>query len=626
MSNPHELEEEEFTTQINGHTLQRILAQTWSHKEMLVGFVILIAVAAFLDSLFTYMSKLLIDDGIVAGDRDAIVRIITIYGALIVVQSATVFGFIYMTGLLGERIRYDLRKLIFAHLQKLSLSYYNRTPIGWIMSRATSDTDRLAELVTWGILDSAWGLFNIITAVGFMLYINVPLALIVGAVIPIIVVVAFQFKKRIIGEYRHVRRINSQITGHYNETITGVRVIKSLGRERENLQEFGGLTSNMYRAGFRAAWLSALFLPTVQLISSGAVGVVIYFSGWQAANINVGGTTLTIGGIQAFITYVTFMLWPVQEMARVYAEMQQAIASGERIFALIDAEPEIVDRANATDPGTLRGDIVFDNVDFYYEPASPVLTNFNLTVSQGETIALVGPTGGGKSTIVNLICRFFEPKAGEIRINGVDYTHLTQHAIQSNVGMVLQTPHLFSGSIRDNIRYGRLEATEVEIEEAAQIVGAHEFILALDKGYDEQVGEGGSLLSVGQKQLISLARAVLANPDIFIMDEATSSVDTLTEVLIQQGMEVLMEGRTSFIIAHRLSTIRNADRILVIENGRISEMGSHSELLRQRGHYYRLYTQQFRREMEREINPFADGESTLAESKETEATSQLTPA
>jgi ATP-binding cassette subfamily B protein len=605
VSNPNEFEEEEFSTQFNGHTLQRILAQTKPHWPMLVGFVLLIAVAAFLDSLFTYMSKLLIDEGIVAGDRAAITRIITIYASLIVVQACTVFGFIYMTGLLGERIRYDLRKTLFAHLQKLSLSYYNRTPVGWIMSRATSDTDRLAELVTWGILDSSWGLFNIVTAVGFMLYINVPLALIVSVVIPIIVFVAVQFKQRIIGEYRNVRRINSQITGHYNETITGVRVIKSLGRERENLTEFGELTGSMYKASYRAAWLSALFLPTVQLLSSAAVGLVIYFSGWQAANINVGGTTLTIGGIQAFITYVTFMLWPVQEMARVYAEMQQAIASGERIFSLIDAEPEIVDRPGAIDPGTLRGDIVFDNVDFNYEAGSPVLSNFNLTVAQGETIALVGPTGGGKSTIVNLICRFFEPKSGTITINGVDYTQLTQHAIQSRVGIVLQTPHLFSGTIRENIRYGRLDATDAEIEQATQIVGAHEFILGLDNGYDEQVGEGGSLLSVGQKQLISLARAVLANPDIFIMDEATSSVDTLTEGLIQQGMEVLMEGRTSFVIAHRLSTIRNASRILVIENGRISEMGSHSELLRHRGHYYRLYTQQFRREMERELNPFA---------------------
>lgn len=614
MSNPNEFEEEEFNTQLNGRTLQRILAQTKPHWKLLVTFLLLIALAAFLDSLFTYMSKLLIDDGIIARDPAAVRRIITIYGALVVVQAGSVFGFIYITSLLGEKIRLDLRQKLFAHLQKLSLSYYNRTPVGWIMSRLTSDTDRLAELVTWGILDSAWGVFNIITAVGFMLYINVPLALIVTLVIPIIVYVAILFKQRIIVEYRKVRRINSQITGHYNETITGVRVIKSLGRERENLGEFGSLTSNMYRAGFRAAWLSALFLPTVQLISSAAVGVVIWYSGWQVQSVNIAGTTLTIGGIQAFITYVTFMLWPVQEMARVYAEMQQAIASGERIFALIDADPEIVDRPEAIDPGTLRGDIVFDNVDFYYEESSPVLTDFNLTVKQGETIALVGPTGGGKSTIVNLICRFFEPKSGEIRINGTDYTKLTQHAIQSRVGIVLQTPHLFSGTIRENIRYGRLDAADSEIEEAAKIVGAHGFILELENGYDEQVGEGGSLLSVGQKQLISLARAVLANPDIFIMDEATSSVDTLTEALIQQGMEVLMEGRTSFVIAHRLSTIRNASRILVIENGRISEMGTHSELLRLRGHYYRLYTQQFRREMEREYNPFAASEDGASDS------------
>jgi ATP-binding cassette subfamily B protein len=406
-----------------------------------------------------------------------------------------------------------------------------------------------------------------------------------------------------------VRRINSKITGAYNETITGVRVVKALGREEENLEDFGQLTGDMYKAGYRAAWLSALFLPVVQIISTVAVAAIIWYSGWQATNITVLGSEMTIGGIQAFITYVTFMLFPIQEMARVYAEMQQAVASGERIFSLLDSEPEITDRSDALDPGTMRGDIEFDNVDFYYEKESPVLTGFDLKVSQGETIALVGPTGGGKSTIVNLICRFFEPKAGTIRIGNVDYTTMSQHAIQSRIGMVLQTPHLFSGTIRENIRYGNLDASDDEIEEAAQMVGAQEFIAKLPDGYDEQVGEGGSLLSVGQKQLISLARAVLANPDIFIMDEATSSVDTLTEALIQKGMDTLMQNRTSFVIAHRLSTIRGANRILVIENGKITEMGNHAELLRLRGHYYRLYTQQFRRELEREYDPFASIES-----------------
>ncbi len=608
MSNPHEFEEEEFSTQFNGQTIRRILAQTKPHWPMVVGFLTLISSAALLDSIFTYLSKLLIDEGIVARDLDAMRRILTIYGSLILAQAGMVFGFIYLTAKLGELIRYDLRKALFAHLQRLSLAYYNKTPVGWIMSRVTSDTDRVAELVTWGILDVSWSVFGILASVYFMMIIDFKLALIVTIVIPIIVVVGIQFKQRIILEYRKVRKINSKITGAYNETITGVRVIKALGRERENLEQFGGLSGSMYRAGYRAAWLSALFLPTVQLISAFAVGAVFWYSGRQAEQINLGVTTLSIGGIQAFITYVTFMLWPVQEMARVYAEMQQAVASAERMFSLMDSRPDIVDRPQAVDPGTLVGDIVFDHVDFYYEPESPVLTDFNLTVQRGETIALVGPTGGGKSTIVNLICRFFEPKAGTISINGLDYTHMTQHAIQSRIGMVLQTPHLFSGTIRENIRYGRLAATDAEIEAAAKMVGAHEFIVALKHGYDEQVGEGGSLLSVGQKQLISLARAVLADPDVFIMDEATSSVDTLTETLIQRGMETLMEGRTSFIIAHRLSTIRNADRILVIENGRIAEMGSHRELLRQHGHYYRLYTQQFRRQLEREYDPFAPGE------------------
>jgi ATP-binding cassette subfamily B protein len=290
------------------------------------------------------------------------------------------------------------------------------------------------------------------------------------------------------------------------------------------------------------------------------------------------------------------MIWPIQDLARVFAELQNAIASAERIFSLLDTEPDIVDQPGAIDPGTVRGDIQFERVSFYYEQGKPVLDDFTLTIRHGETIALVGPTGGGKSTIVNLLCRFYEPKSGAVRIAGRDYRELTQHALQSRLGIVLQTPYLFSGTIRENIRYGRLDASDDEVETAAAMAGAHPFIATLPKGYEQEVGEGGTLLSVGQKQLLSLARAVLARPEIFIMDEATSSVDTLTEALIQQGMETLMEGRTSVVIAHRLSTIRRADRILVIEGGRIAEIGSHSELLRARGHYYNLYTQQFRQE------------------------------
>jgi ATP-binding cassette subfamily B protein len=586
--------EEEFTTQFSGKTMARILSQVKPYWRWVAGFMLTVALASALDSYFTFLSKRIVDEGILAGDRATLIHLVVTYGLLIVVRAVDVFGFIFLAGVLGERVQYDLRQKMFHHLQDLSFSYFDRTPVGWIMARVISDSRRIADLVTWGLLDITWGALSIASAAYFMLIINWKLALIVFAVIPMLVVVAAQFRKKIIVEYRKVRKINSRITGAYNENITGVRVVKALGREEENLREFSQLSGEMYRASYRAAWLSALFLPAVQLISAGAVGSIVWYGGLQA---QWGG--MTVGGIQAFISYVTFMLWPVQDLARVYAEMQHAVASAERVFSLIDAVPEVTDQPGAVDPGTLRGDIEFDGVDFWYEPDKPVLTDFNMEVKQGETIALVGPTGGGKSTIVNLFCRFYEPQRGTIRIGGRDYTRLSLHAIQSRIGVVLQTPHLFSGTIRENIRYGRLDATDKEVEEAARLASAHDFIVTLEKGYDEEVGEGGNLLSVGQKQLVSLARAVLAQPEVFIMDEATSSVDTLTEALIQKGMKVLMEDCTSFLIAHRLSTIKGADRILVIENGAITESGSHADLLRARGHYCRLYTQQFRHELER---------------------------
>ena len=596
MSDQEHFEEEEFQTQFNGQTVLRIAKQGLLHWPLMAGYLVSILFVAVLDSYFTFLSKRIIDEGILAGNSEILTSIIVQYVALIVVQAGLVYGFIICAAWLGERVQYDLRQKMFGRLQELSLSYYNRTPVGWLMSRLTSDVGRVGDLVSWGFLDLIFGFANIITAMGFMIFISWRLGLIVALIIPALLVVAALFQKKILVEYRQVRKLNSKVTGSYNEGITGVRVIKSLGREEENLGEFGNLTGQMYHAAFRAAWLSALFLPTVQLISSIGVGSIIWYGGWEFQT-----GLLTIGGIQAFISYITFMLWPVQDMARVYAEMQQAIASGERIFSLIDAVPEIQDRPGAVDPGTIRGDIVFENVDFAYEDDKPVLEKFNLHIRQGETIALVGPTGAGKSTLVNLVCRFFEPRAGRILINGTDYRDLTLHGIHSRIGMVLQTPHLFSGTIRENLRYGRLDATDAEIEAAAEMAGAHHFILELENGYDAEVGEGGVLLSVGQKQLLSLARAVLSNPEIFVMDEATSSVDTLAEALIQQAMEKLMEGRTSFIIAHRLSTIKQADRILVIEKGGVSEMGTHAELIRQRGHYYDLYTKQFRDEHSAEL-------------------------
>ena len=598
-------EEEDFQTKFTGKTFRRIIAQTKPYWKWVLGFIIAIAIVSALDSYFTYLSKRIIDEGIVGKNLPALRKILITYGSLLIVQSGFVFSFIYLAGVLGERIRYDLRRDLFGHLQKLSLSYYSRTPVGWIMSRITSDTERVADLVTWGLLDIVWGSMNILSSMVFMVIISWKLALIVFISLPVLLIVAIQFRKRILTQFREVRKLNSQITGSYNENITGIRVTKALGREPENSREFGGLTQNMFKAGYRAAWLSALFLPTVQIIAAFALGGIVWYGGLQA---NFG--LITIGGIQAFVSYVTFMLWPIQDLARVFAEMQRAMASAERIFSLQDSDPEVQDLEGAVDPGTIFGDIVFDHVYFSYEDNNPVLEDFSLSVKKGETIALVGETGGGKSTIVNLLCRFYEPKRGQIRINGIDYLKFTLHGIQSRIGVVLQTPHLFSGTVRENLRYGCLDASDSEIEQAAKLAGAHEFIMKLEKGYDEPVGEGGNLLSVGQKQLISLARAVLAKPEIFVMDEATSSVDTLTEALIQKGMDSLMKNTTSFVIAHRLSTIKRANRILVIENGRIAEIGSHNELLKKNGKYYRLYTRQFRDQMESIYDPFGEKLST----------------
>jgi len=588
-----ELEEEEYTSQLTAPTFNRIAALVKPHWRWMAGFLTAIVATAILDACFTYINKLIIDQGIVPGKFNVVIKYALIYGSIQLAESVLVLTFIYLVGILGERIQYDLRKSTFNHLQDLSLSYYSQNAVGRLMARVTSDSGRVSNLMTWGLLDMTWAIVSVLTSTVFMLIINWRLGLIVFSIIPILVIIAVNFRKKILAEFRKSRRTNSKITGEYNQNFQGVRVVKALGREQENLREFSILTDTMFQASYRAAWLSALFLPTVQIVSAFALGAIVWYGGLQS---QIGA--FTVGSINAFVSYLTFMIWPVQDLARVYADMQNSIASAERIFKLIDTPPDVQDRPDAFAVGTIRGEIEFDRVSFYYEDRKPILNDFSLKVSPGETIALVGPTGGGKTTIVNLLCRFYEPTVGMIRINGHDYKDYTLQSLQSRIGIVLQTPHLFSGTIRENIRYGQLAASDSQVEEAARVAGAHEFITSFEKGYGQDVGEGGNLLSVGQKQLVSLARAVLARPEIFIMDEATSSVDTLTEALIQKGMEALTTGRTSFIIAHRLSTIRRADRIVVIEAGCIAEMGTHAELLRNRGHYYRLYTQQFKFEKE----------------------------
>ena len=606
-------EEEEFTTEFNGKTFLRLGKELKPFWYYMAGTIGCIGFTALFDSIFTFLNKQLIDNGIMANDASQIRNILMQYGGLAILQSLCVFGFIIFAGIVGEKVQYSLRKRSFKHLQDLSLSYYSVTPVGWIISRVTSDVSRVSELLTWGVIDSVWGVLNIISATTFMFIINWRIAIVVVLSLPVLLFAAIKFRKGILKNYRLVRKQNSKLTGQFAEMITGVRVIKALGREKESLEEFKTESKEMYNASYRAAVLSALFLPSIQLLSSFILAGVVYYAGWQFENLPGG---ISIGDIQAFINYVTFMMWPIFDMARIFAEMQLAVASAERIFSLLDATPAITDKENAFDPGTVVGDIVFDDVTFWYdddEEKVPVLKNFSLTVKEGETIALVGPTGGGKTTTVNLLARFYEPKEGSISIGGNDYQDFTLHSIHSRLGIVLQTPHLFSGNIIENIRYGRLSATDEEVFEAAKLAGAHEFIMQMPKNYEEEVGEGGNLLSVGQKQLISLARAILAEPEIFIMDEATSSVDTMTEALIQQAMDRLLERSTSFVIAHRLSTIKNADRILVIEDGQIQEMGSHAELIRKGGKYYQLYTKQFRSEAQAAYNFFGEAAPVAAD-------------
>lgn len=606
MSTYHSLEEKEYG-KLTANVFKRLLALLKPHWKWVIGFLICIAIVSGVDSYMTFLSSRIIDEGIIAGSREAIIQTVILYGGMILVQAASVFGFIYLVGVLAERVRYDLRKRMFNHLQQLSLSYYSQTPVGWIMSRLTSDTERLSDLMTWGVLDVTWAIINIATAAVFMFIINANLAMIVVLMLPVLIVIAIRFRTRILFHYRRSRKMNSRIVGAFNEGITGVRVIKALSREDDNLDEFSELTDGMYEASFKAAWLSALFLPTVQVISAIGLSIVLWRAGLQ---VQIG--SMTVGGIQAFVSYITFIMWPIQDMARVYAQMQNAVASAERIFNLIDTEPDVKNRPRTLDTDTIQGDIRFDNVHFYYEKDDPVIQGLDFHVKHGEMVALVGPTGGGKTTIVNLLCRFYEPTQGTIYIDNTDYRDMKLQDIQSRIGVVLQTPHLFSGSIRDNIRYGKLNANDKNIEDAARLAGAHDFITKFENGYEQDVGEGGNLLSVGQKQLISIARAILANPELFIMDEATSSVDTLTESMIQRGMEKLMEDRTSFVIAHRLSTIKRADKILVIEEGKIEEMGTHKELILKQGKYFNLYTKQFRHELEVQYDVFNEPEPAEA--------------
>lgn len=580
------------------------------HKHLLVICVCMI-VNAFLDVQIPLLTREAIDRFITAGTLDGFGGFVMRYLGVILAQVAGIFTFCFLSGRVEVGMTHLIRKKGFRRLQELSFSYYDKTPVGYMIARMTSDTQRLGDTVGWGLIDLMWGLGYVVIAAITMFSLNWKLALIVLSVTPLIAVASMYFQKRILKSYREVRKINSKITGAFNEGIMGAKTTKTLVREEANREEFVSLTHTMKKSSIHAALMSALLFPIVMSLGS----ITVAFALWQGGNGVIGassalGLGITIGTLTAFVNYASNIFEPIVSIVRTIADLTNSQAAAERVFAMLETEPEIVDKPEVQkvfgdnfDPKRenwpeIRGDIEFEHVSFRYSGGEKVLNDFNLKVSAGQTVALVGETGSGKSTIVNLVCRFYEPTEGRILIDGVDYRERSQLWLESHLGYVLQQPHLFSGTIRENIRYGRLDATDEEIERAARMVDAEGFILAFDKGYDTDVGEGGNRLSTGQKQLISFARALIANPAIFVLDEATSSVDTETEQKIQKAIETTLRDRTSFIIAHRLSTVRTADLILVIQHGEITEAGTHRELIQKKGYYYNLYANQFKEERE----------------------------
>ncbi|GAA6409626.1 ABC transporter ATP-binding protein [Blautia hominis] len=532
-----------------------------------------------------------------------------VYVVMIVTQTVSVYLSVHAATTIEMSVGKDLKKAQFEHLQTLSFSYYNTTPVGYIHARVMSDTLKIAGMIAWGLVDMFWAFIYVVSVFVIMFLLNWKLALIIMLVVPCIAVLTVYFQNKILHWNRRVRKVNSQITSAYNEGITGVRTSKSMVIEEDNQKNFRSITKNMHQAATKSAMLNAVYIPTILFFSSVAAAIVLARGGYM-----VQSQVMQLGTLSVFISYAVVIFEPIQQLARLLADLISCQASIERVMDLLEQQPNVTDapevierygdmfEAKKENWERIEGDIVFEDVSFRYPDGKEyVLEHFNLHVPAGMNVAIVGETGAGKSTLVNLLGRFFEPTKGRILIDGKDYRERSQLWLHSQIGYVLQNPHLFSGTLYDNIRYGRLEATDEEVREAARKVSADIVAGKLEKGYESNVGESGGRLSTGEKQLISFARAILANPSIFVLDEATSSIDTQTEQLIQEATDQLLKGHTSFVIAHRLSTIRQADLILVVKDGKIIEEGSHRELLRQKGYYYDLYSRQFEEESAMQI-------------------------
>lgn len=571
-----------------------------------LGLNILLAGVDVLTPLFQSYA---IDHFIVPDTLEGIGVFAFAYISMIVMQTISVYWSVHAATTIEMCVGKDLKWAQFEHLQTLSFSYYNTTPVGYIHARVMSDTLKIAGVAAWGLVDMFWAFLYVVSVFVIMFALNAQLAMILLVIVPCIAVITVVFQNKILHWNRRVRKVNSQITSAYNEGITGVKTSKSMGIEKDNEEAFFERTSDMYRSAGKAAKLNAVYIPTILLFGSAAAAFVLYRGGYMVQQ-----DLIKLGTLSVFISYAVVIFEPIQQLARLLADLISCQANIERVMDLLEQTPDVTDRTDVIEKygdnfcsrkenwEKIKGDIVFEDVSFRYPDGKEyVLEHFNLHIPAGMNVAIVGETGAGKSTLVNLVGRFFEPTKGRILIDGVDYRERSQLWLHSQIGYVLQNPHLFSGTVRENIRYGRLDATDEEVEAAARSVSADEIVKKLKDGYDSDVGESGGRLSVGEKQLISFARAILAEPAIFVLDEATSSIDTVSEQLIQEATDKLLKGHTSFVIAHRLSTIRKADLILVVKDGKIIEQGTHAELLGGKGYYHDLYYKQFEEESARKV-------------------------
>jgi len=553
-------------------------------QMVLSGFLMMAATGSSV--VGPYLVKVAIDDGLVANNPIALRNAVLLYLILAVVRWIFIYTRVNIMARVGQAVIYDLRKEMFERLQKLSLSFYSRYSVGRVITRVINDVENLRQFIIWAVLAIARDLFALVGIIIAMLALDVKLSLLTFIALPLMLVATRLYRRTARIAYRRVRAAISWVNSVLAENINGIRVVQAFSRQAHNYANFRD-TTNRYHLQMlvRSAKVAASFLPVVDVLGALATATVIYLGGGAVL-----GESITAGVLVAFILYIERFFDPIRSLSHRYDTLQSTMASGERILALMDTEVEVRDAEDAREMGAIKGAVRFENVSFSYsDDPTIVLEDIDLDIQPGETVAFVGETGAGKTTVIKLLARFHDPTSGCVRVDGLDLRTVTQASLRRQMGIVLQDPFLFNGTVKENILFGRLEATDEDVIAAAGAVGAHAFISGLKQGYDSPVEEGGALLSVGQRQLISFARALLADPRILILDEATSSVDTQTEGIIQRALARLFEGRTSFVIAHRLSTITNADRIVVIHDGKIVEQGKHEELLEKQGMYYELY-------------------------------------